>query len=176
MMIWKYQKGIISISSIWYLQWWTVDRTLDICEFWVGQFIMNTPSINIFYSLMGVRIYWTLSMNMFVCKVDLLEIHEDATIQHAIKCCKFKKWHHKDTNEGEISGLTLQFCPISIRHGCVVKGIVSLSDVVEKWSFIENLPVVSEGSRVPEASQVISTLVFATKKAPTFLGVTTSIL
>jgi len=173
-MVWKYQEGVICVPSIQYVQWWTVDRALDMWEFWVGRYIRDTPLINIFYFLMGARIHWTVSLDAFVREVDLVEIQEGVTIQHDIKCRKFGEWRDEDINEEGTSGPTLRFRPVSIGYGCVVKGVVSLGAVVEKKAFIEKLTTVPEGSRVPEASQVIGNPGFATKKTPPFIGVITS--
>ena len=35
-MIWRYQEGTVTIPSIQYLQWWAVDRAVELWEFWIG--------------------------------------------------------------------------------------------------------------------------------------------
>ena len=53
----KYKEGICPVQSIKYLGWWYVDRAVSLWEFWVGRFILDTPLINLFYSMMGAKIH-----------------------------------------------------------------------------------------------------------------------
>jgi hypothetical protein len=96
-MIWRYQEGTVTIPNIRYLQWWAVDRAVELWEFWIGGVILDTPLINIFYFLMGAKIHSTVSLDSFVREFDLVEIKERATIQHPIKRRKFGEWRD---NEG----------------------------------------------------------------------------
>ena len=70
---------------------------MELWEFWVGGFILDTPLIKLFYFLMGAKIHSTVSLESFVREFDLVEIKERATIQHPIKRRKFGEWRD---NEG----------------------------------------------------------------------------
>ena len=64
-MIWRYQEGTVTIPNIRYLQWWAVDRAVELWEFWIGGVILDTPLINIFYFLMGAKIHITAQHSTF---------------------------------------------------------------------------------------------------------------
>ena len=154
-MIWRYQEGTVTIPSIQYLQWWAVDRAVELWEFWIGKFILDTPLINLFYFLMGAKIHSTVSLESFVREFDLVEIKERATIQHTIKCRKFEEWH-------DSKGPSLRFRSISVGERSAVKGMVSPGVSVGKGASIDNLSVVPEGGQVPDESRVIGNPGFIT--------------
>ena len=88
-MIWRYQEGTLTIPSIQYLQWWAVDHAVELWEFWIGKFILDTPLINLFYFLMGAKIHSTISLESFVREFDLVEIKECISIfKHPTKSRK----------------------------------------------------------------------------------------
>ena len=121
---------------------------MELWEFWVGGFILDTPLINLFYFLMGAKIHSTISLESFVREFDLVEIKERASIHHPIKCRKFGEWHDN-------KGPSLRFRSISVGKRSAVKGMISPGVSVGKGASIERLSVVPEGGQVPEESQVV---------------------
>ena len=158
LVIGKYRKGIIRIPSIAYLQWWFIDRAVSLWEFWVGQFIMDTPLINLFYFLMGVRVDHSVSIDAFLREFDLIKISEHSSIESSIHCRKFGPWDEPD-------GPSLHFCNITIGSKCVVKGMVSIGSNLKDQAYVERLSVVAEGATVPSDICAVGNPAFAMKSS-----------
>ena len=145
--IWKYKEGKVSIPSLTYLRWWFVDRAVALWEFWVGQFILDTPLINLFYILMGAKVHRTISIEAFIREFDLVDIRKGTSIQHQVHCRKFEKWNEQFPP-------SLIFRHVSIGAYCTVKGMISLGACIGNNSSVEKISVVPEGGKVPEKCHV----------------------
>ncbi|CAB9525429.1 7a-methyl-1,5-dioxo-octahydro-1H-inden-4-yl [Seminavis robusta] len=132
----------IEILSWGYLQWWFVDRLLEVWEYFVGQFIVETKFIWIFYWLLGADLAWSTRIESFLREFDLVTIGENAVISHPIKCRKFSK--------STETGLTVTFRPIFVGKSCQVSGMVSPGASIGDDSKVEKLSVVEEGAQVPD--------------------------
>eukprot|EP00548_Thalassiothrix_antarctica_P016805 CAMPEP_0194185194 /NCGR_PEP_ID=MMETSP0154-20130528/41548_1 /TAXON_ID=1049557 /ORGANISM="Thalassiothrix antarctica, Strain L6-D1" /LENGTH=855 /DNA_ID=CAMNT_0038903361 /DNA_START=264 /DNA_END=2828 /DNA_ORIENTATION=- len=138
----KYREGTTSLSSLAYLRWWFVDRNIALWEFWVGRLILNTPLINIFYFLMGAKIHRSATVDALIREFDLVEVGQNASVEHQIRCHKFK--YGNDSNDT----FFLEFRSIIIRDGSTVKGMLSPGCTVYENATIEKLSVVPEGGQV----------------------------
>lgn len=145
--IWKYKEGIVSIPSFLYLRWWFVDRAIALWEIWVGQFILDTPLINVFYIFMGTKMHRNVSIKSFIREFDLVDIQKGTSLQHQVHCRKFGKWNDKIT-------ASLRFRHVKFGANCTVKGMISLGASVGQNSSVEKLSVVVEGGKVPANCQV----------------------
>ncbi|GFH54083.1 hypothetical protein CTEN210_10559 [Chaetoceros tenuissimus] len=144
--IWKYKEGYITTKSAKYVSWWMVDRCVSLWEFWVGQFILKTPLIALFYTLMGCKIGSNVTIEAFLREFDLVDVRKNSTLSYPIKCRAFNEW-----NENFAS---INFRQIVIGENCTVKGKIHCGCIVCPGSVIEKLSVVPEGSYIPPASFV----------------------
>lgn len=132
-----------------YLRWWFVDRLVSVWEIWVGQFVIDTPWIWLFYSLMGARLRPSCQLAGFVREFDLISIGENTSLKYpCIKCRKFLKWR-----KGQ-SGPVMVFRRITISKQATVRGMVSPGVQVEEGGYVEKLCVVPEGAIVNEEELV----------------------
>ena len=137
----------VSVRSAFFLRWWFVDRMLHLWEFWVGQFIIDTPLIWIVYSLMGAKIHASARIDCFVREFDLLTIGRGSHVStHALACRRFSLW-------GE-DGPSIRFRPIVIGEHCIVEGMVGLGTKLGDGCFVTETSVLAEGAQV-EARSVV---------------------
>jgi len=68
----RYREGVVILSTISFLRWWFVDRSIALWEFWVGRVILNTPLINLIYFLMGANIHRSATVDAFIREFDLV--------------------------------------------------------------------------------------------------------
>ena len=137
----------VSVRSAFFLRWWFVDRMVHLWEFWVGQFIIDTPLIWIVYSLMGAKIHASARIDCFVREFDLLTIGRGSHVStHALACRRFSLWG-KD-------GPSIHFRPIVIWEHCIVEGMVGLGTKLGDGCFVTETSVLAEGAQV-EARSVV---------------------
>ena len=146
LLIWKYEEGLVSIPTPLYLRWWIVDRALSLWEFWVGRFLINTPIIKFFYTLMGAKIHSSASIEAFIREADLVSIGKDTSLQFQIHCRKFGRF------EENADSSSLRFRKTSIGSDCTVRGMVSPGASVGDESYVESLAVIQECAHVPSLS------------------------
>ncbi|CAB9496887.1 unknown protein [Seminavis robusta] len=132
----------IELLSWGYLQWWFLDRLLEVWEYFVGLFIVETKFIWLFYWLLGADLAWSTRIESFIREFDLVTIGENAVISHPLKCRKF--------SQSTETGPTVTFRPIIIGNSCQVSGMVGLGASIGDTSKVEKLSVVEEGAQVPD--------------------------
>jgi len=132
-------------SSMYYLRWWFVDRLMDVWELLVGQFLLDTKFVWLFYWLLGAKIDWTAKINAFVREFDLVTIGAGSSIKHQIRCRKFV---HSEGG-GKPS---LRFRSISVGDNCTIRGMLGPGVCVGNGSEITKLSSVVEGAQVPDGS------------------------
>ncbi|CAB9513695.1 D-alanine--D-alanyl carrier protein ligase [Seminavis robusta] len=138
----KYRPQQINLLSFDYLRWWLIDRLLEIWESFVGQFVVETKYIWIFYWLLGVDLPWTAKIDSYIREFDLVQVGENATIAHQVRCRKFSH-----TAE---AGSKMTFRPITVGENSHVSGMVSLGAEIGNGTKVEKLSVVEEGAVVPQ--------------------------
>ncbi|CAB9520011.1 D-alanine--D-alanyl carrier protein ligase [Seminavis robusta] len=131
----------IEILSWGYLQWWFVDRLVEVWESLVGHLVVETKFLWIFYWLLGADLARTTKIKSFIREFDLVKVGGNSVISHPIKCRKFSQ-----TAE---AGPTITFRPITVGGKCHVSGMVSLGASIGDGSKVEKLSVVEEGAQVP---------------------------
>jgi len=132
-------------SSMYYLRWWFIDRLMDAWELLVGQFILDTKFVLLFYKLLGAKINWTANINAFVREFDLVSIGGGSSIKHQIRCRKF-------VHPGADGKPSLRFRSISVGDNCTIKGMLGPGVCVGNGSEITKLSSVIEGAQVPVGS------------------------
>ncbi|CAB9501939.1 D-alanine--D-alanyl carrier protein ligase [Seminavis robusta] len=140
----KYRHQEINLMSWDYIQWWFVDRLIHVWELLVGQFLLETKFVWLFYWLLGADIAWSARVDKFIREWDLVSIGRNTTVGYALKCRKFRPL----TNESP----KLIFRPIIIRPDCQVSGMICPGAVIGAGSKIERLTVVEEGGQVPSGA------------------------
>ncbi len=156
LVIGRYREGEVAVFSTRYLQWWMVDRFVEVWNVWVGRFLLDTPLINVFYAFMGANLDWTASVDSFVSEFDLVEVKEYASVEYPIKCRMFGEWSSNVKP-------TLRFRSISIGKQSTLKGFASPGTAVGDRSTIKKLASVPEGAIVPDFSEVSGSPGFITK-------------
>ncbi len=149
----RYQEGIISVTNIKYLQWWYVDRAVELWERWVGRYIIETPLINLFYFLMGANVHRSVAVDAFIREFDLVTIQEGASLQCSISCRNFGQWCAD-------KGPSLRFRRTIIRQNCIVDGKVCLGSSIGSGAYIEKFAAIPEGSKVPNRAVVVGNPAF----------------
>ncbi|CAB9513800.1 D-alanine--D-alanyl carrier protein ligase [Seminavis robusta] len=137
-----YVQRHIEVLSWGYLQWWFIDRLLEVWEHFVGWFIVETKFIWIFYWLLGADLAWSTRIGSFIREFDLVSLGDNSVISHPIKCRKF--------SQSTDTGPTVTFRPIVVGKSCQVSGMVSLGASIGDGSKVEKLSVVDEGAQVPD--------------------------
>lgn len=145
--VWKYKEVEVKIPSYAYLQWWFVDRAVELWEKLVGRFLLGTIFINLFYYMMGAKIHYSVTFDSFIREFDLVSIGHGSSIKHTLSCRKFGVWEDETTS--------LSFRPIAIEENCVLKGMVSIGASIRSGCHIEKLSVVPEGAIVRSKSRVM---------------------
>lgn len=139
----RYQECQLATPSFLYLRWWFVDRLVHLWEFWVGQFIVDTPLIWLVYRLLGARIEASAEIKQFIREFDLVEIEAGSTITSQLRCRKFCPW-----KEG-CEGPDMIFRPIRVGKKCSVGGFISPGTTIGDFTSIERSCVLKTGSVVP---------------------------
>ena len=152
----RYKEQKISVPSIPFVSWWFVDRLISTWEKFVGIFILDTPIIVVFYSMMGAKIHWTVNLDAFVREFDLVEIDKHADVSFGVDCRKFGVWSK------EKDALSLRFRPVRIGKFCRVRGYMGLGAILGDRSDVERLAAVPEGAQVPEQALVEGSPAFYT--------------
>ncbi|CAB9514439.1 D-alanine--D-alanyl carrier protein ligase [Seminavis robusta] len=132
----------IEVLSWGYLQWWFVDRLVEVWESLVGHLVVETKFIWIFYWLLGADLARTTKIKSFIREFDLVKVGGNSVISHPVKCRKF--------SQSRETGPTITFRPIMVGEKCQVSGMVSLGASIGDDSKVEKLSVVEEGSQVPD--------------------------
>ncbi|CAB9525934.1 MSMEG_5435/MSMEI_5285 [Seminavis robusta] len=145
----KYSSREVPVASLYYVRWWFVDRAVHLWEMLIGRYVIGTPWLWLFYSMMGCKVHSSAKLDCFLREFDLLEIGENTEISFGIKCRKFGPWQESGWYAGSP---TLRFRPISIGNGCVVEGQVGPGVVLGDGSKVEKLAAVPEGSQVPTSA------------------------
>jgi hypothetical protein len=144
----RYRANVeVSVCSTYFLRWWYVDRMVHLWEFWVGQFIIDTPLIWIVYSLMGAKIHTSARVDCLVREFDLLTIGRGSHVSHALACRRFRLGRGDD-------GPSIRFRPIVIGENCIVEGMVGLGTNLGNGCFVTETSVLAEGAKV-EAQSVV---------------------
>jgi len=140
----RYRATQIDIPSWNYLRWWFVDRAMDLWEFLIGRYLMDTWCVWLFYSAMGATIHHLAKLNGPIREFDLVTIHAHADIEYQIRCRKFGPWadQHKQ-------GPTIRFRPIVVGKKCKINSLLSPGVSVGDESHVEKFAVVAEGAQVP---------------------------
>ena len=137
----KYRPQQFDLLSWDYLQWWFVDRLMEMWESIVGRFVLETKCIWFFYWLLGADLAWTAKIESYIQEVDLVSVGDNTTIGHPINCRKFS--HSKGKSPKMI------FRPIVIGQNCTVQGMISPGGKLGEAVKVEKLSVVEEGAQVP---------------------------
>lgn len=138
-----YTPGRMSAPSIAYLRWWFVDRLVDMWEFWVGRFFLNTPMLNVYYILMGANIFMSAKLDGFCREFDLITVGPYASLQHrSLRARRFTSWDRSE------SGPTMTFRSIVVGSRSKIRGMLSPGATVGENSLVEKLAVVPEGCKV----------------------------
>jgi hypothetical protein len=82
----KYQTGTFALWGSYYTRWWFVDRLVDIWEMMVGQFVINTPYVALFYKLLGANISLFCHVETFLREFDLVTAEQDTVLKGNIYC------------------------------------------------------------------------------------------
>lgn len=144
----RYKEQQIGVPSIQFVSWWFMDRLISTWEKFVGVFILDTPIIWLFYSMMGAKIHWSVTVDGFIREFDLVEIDKHTDVSFGVDCRKFGVWSkEKDT-------LSLRFRPVCIGKFCRVRGYIGPGATLGDRSAVERLAAVPEGARVPEQTLV----------------------
>ncbi|CAB9501608.1 D-alanine--D-alanyl carrier protein ligase [Seminavis robusta] len=137
----SYQPQQMELLSWRYIRWWFVDRLLEIWESLVGNFVLETKFIWVFYWLLGVDMAWSSKIEAYIREFDLVKVGENAVIGHSLKCRKFSQ-----RPEGSPQ---LTFRPIVVGSNCHVSGMLSPGATIGDGSKVERLTAVAEGAMVP---------------------------
>ncbi|CAB9508016.1 D-alanine--D-alanyl carrier protein ligase [Seminavis robusta] len=137
----RYQPRQIDLLSWDYLQWWFIDRLMEVWESIAGKFLKETKYIWLFYRLLGADLAWTAKINSYIREFDLVRVECSATIGYPIKCRKF--------SQSEESNPKITFRPIVVGKHSKVSGMISPGVKIGEGSKVEKLSVVEEGALVP---------------------------
>ncbi|CAB9512743.1 Putative fatty-acid--CoA ligase FadD21 [Seminavis robusta] len=141
----SYKECRIVTPSYPYLWWWFVDRLVDLWEVWVGQFIINTPFLWLFYTAMGADLSVSCELDGFIREFDLITMRENSSLKyHCLKCRKFSSWERFER------GPLMAFRPISIGARSKVRGMLSLGTQIGEGVYVDKLAVVPEGATVDD--------------------------
>ncbi|CAB9502592.1 non-ribosomal peptide synthetase [Seminavis robusta] len=139
----KYQSQQFELLSWNFVCWWFVDRILDIWESLVGQFLLETKFIWIFYKVLGADLAWSAKIESHIREFDLVTIGDNSVISHPMKSRKFSH-ANRDANP------KITFYPIVVGKNCKISGMVSPGAKIGDGSKVEKLSVVDEGAIVPD--------------------------
>ncbi|CAB9519720.1 D-alanine--D-alanyl carrier protein ligase [Seminavis robusta] len=140
----RYRHQQFDLLSCNYIQWWLMDRLMDVWESLVGHFFVNTRFIWIFYWLLGADLAWTAKIESYIREFDLINVGSNATIGHSLKCRKFS---YSGTAGGSPK---MTFRPIAVGANCTISGMICPGAKIGDGSKVETLSVVEEGAIVPE--------------------------
>ncbi|CAB9502608.1 D-alanine--D-alanyl carrier protein ligase [Seminavis robusta] len=140
----KYLPRQFDLLSWDYVQWWFMDRLMDVWESLVGHFFVKTRFIWIFYWLLGADLAWTAKIESYIREFDLINVGSKATIGHSLKCRKFSY----SRTAGGCPKMT--FRPIAVGANCTISGMICPGAKIGDVSKVETLSVVEEGAIVPE--------------------------
>ena len=143
LVIGRYEECEMSSPSVSFLRWWLIDRAVELWEFWIGHFLLDTPLLWLFYRLLGAKIHPSAKLDAFIREFDLVSIEEGASIEHQIRCRKFVSWAKDE------AGPRLQFRSISVGKDCRVRGMLSPGVSLEEKSSVGIRSVVPDGAQVP---------------------------
>lgn len=156
----RYRECELAIPSTAFLRWWWIDRVVHLWEFWVGQFVANTPLIWFFYRLMGAQISPSVELGGWAIReFDLVKIGEGVSFESDLLCRKFGPWEEEE-------GPTLRFRSVSVAKNSVVRGILFPGVCVGENSFVERRSVVSEGAEIPSGTLATGNPAFNAGSAP----------
>ena len=148
-LIGTYKAEVVSFYSRGYLCWWFQDRLMDIWELLVGQFILETKLLVVFYRLLGADLSMSASVGAFIREPDLMTIGPRSLIEYPLKSRKFRLW--KDTE----SSPTMVLRSVQIGGDCVISGLVEPGCCLGSRCKVECLSYLSEGSIVPDGAIAI---------------------
>ncbi|CAB9500940.1 D-alanine--D-alanyl carrier protein ligase [Seminavis robusta] len=137
-----YQHGQLDLLSWGYLRWWFMDRLVEVWESLVGQFVVETRHIWIFYWLLGADLAWSAKVEAYIREFDLVKVGSNATIGHSLKCRKFSM-----SSDGSPK---LTFRPLVIGKSSSISGMVSPGAKIGDCSKVVKLSVVEDGAQVPD--------------------------
>ncbi|CAB9518775.1 D-alanine--D-alanyl carrier protein ligase [Seminavis robusta] len=138
----KYLPMKFGLLSWDYIRWWYVDRLVEVWESIVGQFLLETKFIWIFYRLLGADLAWSAKIESYVREFDLVKVDSNATIAHPLKCRKFSQ-------SLEEASPKMTFYPIVVGKNCKVSGMIGPGAKIGDGSKVEKLSAVEEGALVP---------------------------
>ncbi|CAB9518761.1 D-alanine--D-alanyl carrier protein ligase [Seminavis robusta] len=137
-----YKKQQMELLSWDYIRWWFVDRLVEVWESIVGQFLLETKYIWIFYWLLGADLAWSAKIESYIREFDLVKVGSNATIAHPLKCRKFSQ-------SKEEASPKMTFYPIVVGKNCKVFGMIGPGAKIGDGSKVEKLSAVDEGALVP---------------------------
>ncbi|CAB9526875.1 D-alanine--D-alanyl carrier protein ligase [Seminavis robusta] len=136
-----YLQRQIELLSWHYLHWWFMDRLIEVWEFLVGQFVVETKYIWFFYWLLGADVAWSAKLDSYIREFDLVKVGKSTTIGHPVRCRKF--------SQSATQSPKVTFRPISFGENSRVFGMVSPGAIIGDGSKVEKLSSVDEGADVP---------------------------
>lgn len=144
----KYTEGQISVSTFAYLRWWLVDRMFELWETFIGNYIVETPLLNLVYILAGGNIDPSVKLSGMVREMDLVTIKKGSSLSFCIRPHRFGVW------ENNMDSPVLRFRSVSVGKNCDVKGLLSLGTNLGDNVIVEFKAVLAEGSQVPADASV----------------------
>ncbi|CAB9523679.1 D-alanine--D-alanyl carrier protein ligase [Seminavis robusta] len=138
----KYLPRQFELLSWDYIQWWFVDRILDVWEYLAGHLVLGTKYIWIFYWILGADLAWSAKIESYIREFDLVKVGSNTSIGHPLKCRKFS-WSTEDSP-------MITFWPIVVGNNCQISGMVSPRATIGDGSKVAKLSVVEEGAVVPD--------------------------
>ncbi|CAB9522650.1 Putative fatty-acid--CoA ligase FadD21 [Seminavis robusta] len=142
--VWTYEPRQHCFLSWEYIRWWFVDRLVEVWESFVGQFLLETKYIWIFYWLLGADLAWSAKIESYIREFDLVKVGSSATIAHPLKCRKFSQSSEEESPK-------MIFYPIVVGKNCKVSGMIGPGAKIGDGSKVEKLSAVEEGALVPNA-------------------------
>ena len=115
---------------------------MELWEFMVGSFLLETRFVWLFYYLMGADLAWSCKVNSFLREFDLITVGSGSSIDCRIRCRKFRAWKEEERPQ-------LVFRPIEIGDFCCVNGMVCPGVTLDGGSHVEKFSSVPEGAQVP---------------------------
>lgn len=85
----RYQRGCIRRGSTAFLQWWFIDRLLEVWENLIGVYVTDTLLLTVFYALCGVNISWQSQLCSFIREPDLVTVEAGAKVGGSLVCRLF---------------------------------------------------------------------------------------
>jgi acyl-CoA synthetase (AMP-forming)/AMP-acid ligase II len=156
-----YSQRHIVVPSYPYLQWWFVDRLVDMWEFWVGRFFVGTPILNLVYILLGAKVSLYAKLDGFVREFDLITVGSSVSYRHrSLRARKFASWSCSE------SGPKITLRPIVIGDNSMVRGMLQPGVTIGENSTVEKLAVVLEGCQVPDRVSVAGNPAVVVGRAP----------